>query len=44
MIEDRLILNSCQCLKHAEDDLDTAKINYAAGKYKAAANRAYYSV
>jgi len=33
-----------QRLKKAADDLDTAEICYKAGKYDAAANRAYYAV
>ena len=35
---------SIRRLEKSADDLDTAQINYNAGKYNAAANRAYYSV
>ena len=35
---------SMRRLEKSADDLDTARINYKAGKYDAAANRAYYSV
>ena len=35
---------SIRRLEKSADDLDTAEINYNAGKYNAAANRAYYSV
>ena len=35
---------SIRRLEKSSDDLDTAQINYNAGKYSASANRAYYSV
>ena len=35
---------SIRRLEKSSDDLDTAQINYNAGKYNASANRAYYSV
>ena len=35
---------SIRRLEKSADDLDTAQINYNAGKYDASANRAYYSV
>ena len=35
---------SIRRLDKSADDLDTAQINYDAGKYDASANRAYYSV
>jgi len=35
---------SMRRLEKSADDLDTAQINYKAGKYDASANRAYYSV
>ncbi|MDR2570693.1 MAG: HEPN domain-containing protein [Oscillospiraceae bacterium] len=35
---------STRRLEKSADDLDTAQINYNAGKYNASANRAYYSV
>ena len=35
---------SIRRLEKSADDLDTAQINYKAGKYNASANRAYYSV
>jgi uncharacterized protein (UPF0332 family) len=35
---------SIRRLEKSYDDLDTAQINYNAGKYDASANRAYYSV
>jgi uncharacterized protein (UPF0332 family) len=35
---------SIRRLEKSYDDLDTAQINYDAGKYDASANRAYYSV
>ena len=35
---------SMRRLEKSADDLDTARINYKAEKYDAAANRAYYSV
>ena len=35
---------SIRRLEKSADDLETAQINYDAGKYNASANRAYYSV
>jgi len=35
---------SMRRLEKSADDLDTAQINYRAGKFDASANRAYYSV
>ena len=35
---------SIRRLEKSADDLETAQINYNAGKYNASANRAYYSV
>ena len=35
---------SMRRIEKSADDLDTAQINYNAGKYDASANRAYYSV
>ena len=35
---------SIRRLEKSADDLETAQINYAAGKYDASVNRAYYSV
>jgi len=35
---------SMRRLEKSADDLDTAQLNYKAGKYDASANRAYYSV
>ena len=35
---------SIRRLEKSADDLDTAQINYNAGKYNASANRAYYSI
>jgi len=33
---------SMRRLEKTADDIDTAQINYKAGKYDASANRAYY--
>jgi uncharacterized protein (UPF0332 family) len=35
---------SIRRLEKSADDIDTAQINYNAGKYDASANRAYYAV
>jgi uncharacterized protein (UPF0332 family) len=35
---------SIRRLEKSADDLDTAQINYKAGKYDASANRVYYSI